>query len=122
MARALAGHGLTNAQYAVLSALEDEPGLSSAELARRSFVTPQTMNQVVGQLAQAGLVERRPHPRHGRILETRLTGRGGSVLADCHRDVVAIEERMLTGLRTPERDRLAAWLRRCAESLSDAAE
>src|SRR6516162_4869510 len=32
------------AQYAVLTALEEEPGLSNADLARRAFVTPQTMN------------------------------------------------------------------------------
>jgi hypothetical protein len=38
------GHGATLAQYAVLTALDEEPGLSSAGLARRAFVTPQTMN------------------------------------------------------------------------------
>ena len=44
MAAALHEHGATLAQYAVLTALDEEPGLSNAELARRAFVTPQTMN------------------------------------------------------------------------------
>jgi DNA-binding MarR family transcriptional regulator len=47
--RALAGlgeHGATLAQYAVVTALDEEPGPSNAGLARRASVTPQTMNQV----------------------------------------------------------------------------
>jgi DNA-binding MarR family transcriptional regulator len=44
MAGALREHGATLAQYAVLTDLDEEPGLSNAGLARRSFVTPQTMN------------------------------------------------------------------------------
>jgi DNA-binding MarR family transcriptional regulator len=39
MDRALETKGLTTPQYAALSALERESGLSNAELARRSFVT-----------------------------------------------------------------------------------
>jgi hypothetical protein len=40
---ALRDMGLTTPQYAALSVLGDEPGLSGAELARRCFVTPQTI-------------------------------------------------------------------------------
>ena len=53
MAGALRGHGATLSQYAVLTALDEEPGLSNAGLARRSFVTPQTMNQVLRELEKA---------------------------------------------------------------------
>lgn len=35
--------GLTMPQYASLTFLRDEPGASNAALARRAFVTPQTM-------------------------------------------------------------------------------
>ena len=45
-------HGATLAQHAVLTALDEEPGLSNAGLARRAFVTPQTMNQVPQELEQ----------------------------------------------------------------------
>lgn len=40
---------LTTPQYAALCALELEPGLSNAALARCCFVTPQTMNMIVVQ-------------------------------------------------------------------------
>jgi hypothetical protein len=50
MDKVLESKGLTTPQYAVLSFLEHEPGASSAELARRSFVTPQTMIRIVENL------------------------------------------------------------------------
>src|SRR5215470_2842464 len=71
--RALQERGLTTPQYAVLSALDEEPGLSKADLARRAFVTPQTLNSIVVLLEHAGLVQRRPHAVHGRVLSTVLT-------------------------------------------------
>ncbi|MFJ7949577.1 MarR family transcriptional regulator [Streptomyces sp. NPDC096354] len=37
------------------------PGISTAELARRSGVTPQSMGAAVNGLIQRGLLERRPH-------------------------------------------------------------
>ena len=45
---ALATVDLTTPQYAALSELSKEQGLSNAELARRCFVTPQTMHQILG--------------------------------------------------------------------------
>lgn len=118
MGAALAELGLTNAQYAALSALEVDPGLSNAELARRSFVTPQTMNQVVAQLERDRLVARRPHPVHGRILQTTLTEAGATTLVAAHRQVLAIEQRLASGLEPIEQAQLLTWLRRCAAALA----
>ena len=44
---ALVTVNLTTPQYAALSELSEEQGLSNAELARRCFVTPQTMHQIL---------------------------------------------------------------------------
>ena len=76
MTAALGDFGATLPQYAVLTALAEEPGLSNADLARRTFVTPQTMNQVLRELEQRGWVSRHPHPGHGRILQAELTDGG----------------------------------------------
>jgi DNA-binding MarR family transcriptional regulator len=118
MAAALAGHGVTNAQYAALSALQADPGLSNAELARRSFVTPQTMHEVIAQLERAGLVARQADPHHARILQRRLTRRGEEVLAACHQEVLAIEQRMLAPLRPSQQAQLGAWLTQCVQALT----
>lgn len=109
--------GLTTPQYAALSVVEGEGGVSGALLARRCFVTPQTMNGVVVNLEKAGLLERRPHPEHGRVLRTYLTGDGQKMLSRAHALVEDIVERMLEGLAEGERARLLAALRGCADAL-----
>jgi DNA-binding MarR family transcriptional regulator len=109
--------GLTTPQYAALSVLEDEAGLSGAALARRCFVTPQTMNQILVNLEGSGMVERRPHPEHGRVLSAYLTEKGAELVALAHAVVETIEERMLADLDSEERSRLLEALENCAESL-----
>ena len=118
MAAALHEHGATLAQYAVLTALDEDPGLSNAELARRAFVTPQTMNQVLRELEQRHWVIRHAHPGHGRILQADLTHHGRQTLRACHQAADAVEERMLAKLSPAGRQQLATALRTCIEGLS----
>src|ERR1700744_4133962 len=120
MTAALRGPGATVPEYAVLTALADEPGMSNADLARRAYVTPQTMNQVLRELEHRGWVSRHPHPEHGRILQAELTGPGRQALGPCHQAVGAVEEQMLAGLSPAERRQLAAALRSCIAGLSPA--
>jgi DNA-binding MarR family transcriptional regulator len=117
---ALRGVGLTTPQYAALSVLEEEAGLSGAALARRCFVTPQTMNQILMNLQGSEMVERRPHPEHGRVLSVYLTSKGAGLVSQAHGEVRSIEERMLSRLDQEERSSLLAKLRDCAESLTRA--
>ncbi len=109
--------GMTAAQYAVLSALEAAPGLSGAELARRGFVTPQTMNVILVNLENAGLVVRRSHPEHGRILRAFLSEAGQELVSRAHVVVEGIERRMLEGLGREDRRRLLEALRSCGDAL-----
>ncbi len=118
MSVALREHDATLPQYAVLTALDEEPGLSNADLARRAFVTPQTMNQVLRELEGKRWAERHPHPGNARILQAELTPDGRAALRACHQAVDAIQERMLSGLDAASRQQLAAALRSCIESLS----
>src|ERR1700691_3318510 len=76
MADALGSHDLTVTQFAVLIALDEEPGLSNADLARQAFVTPQSMHAVLQELERLQLVVRSPHPQHQRVLQAALTGAG----------------------------------------------
>lgn len=114
--------GITTAQYAALNALEVAPGLSGADLARRGFVTPQTMNAIVVNLEAAGLVARRPHPEHGRVLQAYLTETGEELVSRAHEVVEAIERRMLEGLGRDEQRWLLEALRGCADALETGAE
>lgn len=111
--------GLTMPQYAALSALEQEPGISNAELARRSFVTPQTMIKIVAHLEAHGLLTREPHPHHGRVLQTVPTARGRRLVANCYEGALDVERRMLTSLSGQDRAKLLDLLGRCARSLEE---
>jgi len=119
MDEVLRRRGLTTAQYAALSALEEAPGLSGAELARRCFVTPQTMNEIVAHLEVAGLVERR-RGDDARVLRAALTAAGQELIAVCHQAVAVIEERMVSGLSPRERQQLLGGLHRCVDALEAA--
>lgn len=118
LAGALRQCGVTVAQWAVLTVLEEEPGLSNADLARRAFVTPQTMNHVLRELEEKRWVTRRPHPGHGRIRQAGLTADGRTVLRTCHQASGAIEERMLAGLSADDRRQLEMALRACIDALT----
>ena len=115
----LRGLGVTTPQYAAMSVLAEEPGLSNAQLACRSFVTPQTMNQILGRLEALGLVERLEHPEHGRVLQAYLTEGGDQLRRECTRLVIAVEERMVSGLSEEERRRLLEALRACTDAFRD---
>jgi DNA-binding MarR family transcriptional regulator len=118
MAGILRERGATLAQYAVLTALDEEPGLSNAGLARRAFVTPQTMNEVLRELEQKGWVARHPHPGHARILQADLTEAGRTALGACHQAAGVVEERMLAPLTPGDRQQFAATLQACIGALS----
>lgn len=118
----LRGVGLTTPQYAALSVLGDEAGLSGAELARRCFVTPQTMNAILVNLESRGLIERQPHPEHGRVLQTYLTAPGEELVSQAHEMVEEIEQRMVAGLDPDDRLRLLESLQSCVVSLEAGAQ
>jgi DNA-binding MarR family transcriptional regulator len=118
MTDVLREHGATLAQYAVLTALDEEPGLSNAGLARRAFVTPQTMNQVLQELEQKRWVARHPDPAHARILQADLTPAGRTALRACRLAVDAVEEQMLAPLAPGDIEQFTSTLRACIQALS----
>ena len=111
--------GVTLHQYTVLSILERREGLSSAQLARRTYVTPQAMHQLVATMERDGFIERRPDQAHRRILRAWLTGRGAEVLLSCHRVVDGLEERMLSALTPVEAVAFGRALERCLVALTE---
>ena len=108
---------LTTPQYSVLSALEAEPGMSNAGLARAAFVTPQTMHGLLTNLERSALIARDADPDHGRILRTQLTDRGLQLLTEAHERVVVIEASMMASIGEANSARMTTALTRCAEDL-----
>src|SRR3954453_20124856 len=122
MESALRSHGLTGAQYAVLSVLDREPGASGADLARACNTTPQAMNGVLATLERDGLIERRAHPMHGRILQAQLSAEGARRLRTATPAVRALESALERGLTAKELATVKAWLVGAARRVSETRE
>ncbi|SNS42404.1 MarR family winged helix-turn-helix transcriptional regulator [Actinomadura mexicana] len=117
---ALKPSGLTVPQYAALLHLDDNPGMSAAALARACAVTPPTMNTVLKNLQERGLIERTPHEWHRNILETRLTAEGAAVLESADARAVKVERGLAAEFTDAERQALVDLLGRCVGFLEAA--
>ncbi len=87
--------GITPVQYTALTVLEQHDGLPAAQLARRSFVTAQSMADLVRILERRGLIVRERNAENRRELLIRLTDDGRVLLAEHADDVQALEQRMV---------------------------
>ncbi|MFD9478997.1 MULTISPECIES: MarR family winged helix-turn-helix transcriptional regulator [Streptomyces] len=114
---AVKGAAVTVPQYTVLLWLAEKPGISAAGLARLCGVTPPTMNTVLKNLQERGLIERTPHELHGNVLETRLTDEGRAVMEVADEGAVAVERSLAQEFTREERELLIRLLVRCAQRL-----
>jgi DNA-binding MarR family transcriptional regulator len=110
--------GLTLPQYSVLSVADTQPGLSGAELARESMLTPQTTNEIITLLAKAGLVEFRPDARDKRMRRVTVTEAGRDLVARARPIVYGVEARMTTSFSDADMEVFRVWLTNCASDLA----
>lgn len=82
---------LTPLQYMVLSLASRGGNWSTADLARKFDIAPQSMNEVIAVLEGKKLIARRESPGHRRILHVRLKASGTRLLQKCDREVDRIE-------------------------------
>ena len=117
MAKVIREDDLSVNQYTVLSVLGSRGSLSNAQLARRSFVSPQSMNEVLLALEIKGFVGREDDPNHGRIRKTTLTPKGRVALASCDTRVAAVEAQMTGELSAEECALLHRLMVECVRGL-----
>ena len=113
----LISYGLTLPQYSTLAVLIRRPGLSNAQLARRAYITAQSMQEVLRTLENKGLVRRIPAPENQRILRASLTPSGTRLTIKAERDASAVEDGMLAGLTPSERAQFVKSLQKCVVRL-----
>lgn len=111
--------GLTALQYTALTVLEGHPGLTSARLARRSFVTAQSMADMIKALLERELIERHDDPADRRRLVLALTPQGRELLDHYRRPVADLETRMLSGLTAAQAAALRRAVLSCHLALND---
>jgi DNA-binding MarR family transcriptional regulator len=110
---------VTALQYTALTVLERHPNLTSAQLARYSFVTAQSMADMVTALQDQGLIARHRDPDDRRRLVLSLTADGRKLLRRYRGKVSALEDEMLTALSARQAAELRRSLLACRAALSN---
>jgi DNA-binding MarR family transcriptional regulator len=110
--------GITALQYTALTVLERHDGLSAAQLARDSFVTAQSIADLVRSLENRGLVRRERNPRNRRELLILLTDAGRRLLEQHAEPVRELEERMVRDLTAHQTEQLRQSLSKAWHALS----
>jgi DNA-binding MarR family transcriptional regulator len=88
--RALRAHGLTYAQFGVLTAIAERDGNTQRELAERVETDANTVMVICDSLEKKGLAIRRADSADRRIRRISMTARGGKVFAKALSTVEAL--------------------------------
>jgi DNA-binding MarR family transcriptional regulator len=110
--------GLTALQYTALTVLERHPDMSTAQLARNSFVTSQSMADMITALETRGLIERHRDSLDRRRLVVALTPAGREFLDRVRPEVADLEARMTAGMSKPQITALRQALHSCHLNVS----
>jgi DNA-binding MarR family transcriptional regulator len=110
MERALADIAITPPQFSVLTMVAAYPGISNADLARLSLLTPQTVSVIVNNLEKSGALLRKPHAIHGRIQQLEISAAGLDTLQACKREVAKVEAELSGHLSADEAAVVKRWL------------
>jgi DNA-binding MarR family transcriptional regulator len=110
--------GITALQYTALTVLERHDGLSAAQLARDSFVTAQSIADLVRSLENRGLVRRERNPHNRRELLILLTDSGRELLEQFAAPVRDLEERMVRDLTAHQTEQFRQALSKAWHALS----
>ena len=114
----LQGCTLTLAQARTLIHVARQEGVRQIDLADAMELQPITLARLIDQLAEAGLVERRPDPADRRAYRVYLLPAAQNELATIEREAAAIRARALQGLDATQADATLAALRIMQRNLS----
>ena len=113
----LARPGISTPTYTALTVLRRWPGITSSELARRSFVRAQTMAETVSAMLESGLLRREKDPGHGRQMLLYITAEGDRMIDSVRDDVQELDAVLASALSEEDRRQLIRHLRACRDGL-----
>ena len=111
---ALAGSGLTLAQFHLVEPLRAADALTVSELAAGAGVAAPTATRMLDALVRDGLVTRRPSEQDRRAVLIALTADGRTAVEEAARRVEGARAKVRDQLSPREQDEAAALLRRLA--------
>lgn len=111
----LAEHGLTLAQWVLMSALWRRDGLLVSDLSTFSGNLLPATSRIVARMEDAGLVERKPDAQDRRAVRVHLTDKGKS-LSHLREFYLQANARLLDGFSEAEAETLFTLLLRVREN------
>ena len=108
---------ITGIQYTVLTVIGRADGISSADLSRRFYVTPQAMNELTGLLLARELIARKVSSANRRILSMTLTAKGRALVQKCNTVADRVEREVFAALSADEYGALRRLVRSVAGNL-----
>jgi DNA-binding MarR family transcriptional regulator len=112
-------YNVTPTQYLLLSLSRHGGEMSSARLARRFTISPQSMNEMIASLEQKRLIVRTIAGEKRRTLQISLTPGGSDLLKACDREVDRMEKRLFSSLSAAELDSLRNALMKFTDAQSE---
>ena len=117
---ALKPANITALQFTLLEVVAAHDGVTSADLSRRFYVTPQTMGETIRLLLRRGLMQRRPHPSDRRVRAIFATDAGRALQRQGEAALAEIEAEVFGMINAAERGALHGVLDVLLEKLRTA--
>lgn len=118
-ARAVADAGLSPGQFGILAAINDEPGVTQAGVARILSARPQSIARTIAQLITEGLIAQDRPSRRGSATALRITDLGREALDRAWPTVLALGEGDRLGLTEDQVTEMVRALRAVREHLGE---
>ena len=113
--------GIHCGQGIALRQLWRTDGVTQSELAHSLYVAPATVTIALQRMERIGLIERRSDQRDQRVSRVFLTDRGRSLRVNVEGNWSKLEEQMLVGFSSKEREVVRGYLLRIRANLDDIA-
>ncbi len=112
---------LTPHQMLLLRMLETHGPMTVGELRRETSAAQSTMSEMVGRLARAGYVHKKPDPDDRRSVKVAVTANGKAILGARMREISRRHHTVLSALSDEDQERLLAAFETISELMDRAA-
>lgn len=111
-ARALAGTGMRQVLFGIISVVAANPGINQGAAGRVLGIQRANMVALINELTDEGLIERAVSKEDRRAFSLNLSAKGKAKLDECLTRIREHEEEMLSDLTAADRTKLIALLTR----------
>jgi DNA-binding MarR family transcriptional regulator len=95
--------GLTPRQFAVLTVVAEQDGLTQTDLVERTGIDRSTLADIVGRLLGRGLIQRRRAKDDARAYAIKLTPQGAKALREAQPGAASTDQKILASLSLAKR-------------------